>query len=186
MEENNTPKPNQVMDIQPPKQPEQQPQPQAVAAIDPQTEVGASQPVPIPSVEQTGASMTEVNEVQEAPQEQDMDVNSEVPATVPDTPALAAVAQPKEKSHKPILAVVSAVVVSGAFAALAVYAFLGSQEADTAKSTSQTSQQSAGQATKATASDVDNTSAAIDDSLKAIDDTTDYSDDAVSDTTLGL
>ncbi len=173
MEENNTPKPNQVMDIQPPKQPEQVPQ----------SDAQVSQPVSVQSVEEVNAPPTEVNEVQEAPRDQDVETSNE--AAVPEAPVLAAVAQPKQKHRTPILAVVCAVVVAGTFAALAVYAFLGSQEPRDTTTAPQASQQPAA-ASKATTDDVDSTNAAIDDSLKTIDDTADYNDNAVSDTTLGL
>lgn len=153
-------KQNQVMDIQPPRQPE--------AAA--------------PQLEPTQDSFID-NEVQEAPQEDSQTDNIQQQTSI-DTPILAASAQPLPKSHAPVLAIVSALIISGVFAALTVYSFTNNDQPKDSTATNTAPQVQKVDAAKA--ADIDTLNSTIDQDLSAIDDVADYNDAAVSDTTLGL
>jgi cell wall-associated NlpC family hydrolase len=128
----------------------------------------------------------EVGEPVEAPAPTDADtpaINESAPV---ETPALSAKAPAKQPSHKKsYLAVMCAVLVSGAFAVLAVMMYVSGETKET-PATDSNQQVIVSQPEKATTSDIDSADKAIDDSMSALDDTTDYGDNAVSDTTLGL
>lgn len=165
--EDNKPTAPQVMDIQPPKQPEPVAQPET--------------PVTVTSEESQDMS---INDVQEAPVEEP--AGDEVQAEIPnDTPILAATAQTPHKAHTPVLAIVSALIVSGALAGLTVYSFMNSDQPKD-NTTSQTTAIETPKVDKANAADVDTLNSTIDEDFKAIDDAADYDDAAVSDTSLGL
>lgn len=174
--EDNKPTAPQVMDIQPPKQPEPVTQPdQSPFQNQPET------PAAVTSEEVQDVS---INDVQEAPvEERTGDDEAEIPV---ETPILAATAQtPHKKTHAPVLAIVSALIISGALAGLTVYSFMNSDKPKDS-ATSQTTAVDTPKVDKANAADVDTLNSTIDEDFKAIDDAADYDDAAVSDTTLGL
>lgn len=109
---------------------------------------------------------------------------SPAPATE-GAPVLAAIAQPHKSHRAPIMAIVSAIVLTGVFAAIAVLAYTSDsnpkQAADSNQQITDTTQDNA-----ATATDVTETEKAIDDSLSGADDASDFNDADMSDTTLGL
>ena len=95
-------------------------------------------------------------------------------------PVLAAVATGHKSHRTPILAVVLAIIIAGAFAAVAVLVYLSNPGAQ------QSPNSNTVQEDQATEADVTATDKAIDDSLSSTDDATDYNNAGVSDATLGL
>lgn len=180
------PKTNQVMDIQPPRQPDVSfQQPEQVPAQ------SATAPEPLaPSVVQETASRDDaqepsINDVQEAPADDRITTEDQADSSHQEMPILAATAQPVHKNHVPVFAIVCALTVSGVLAALTVFSFSNNDQSNDSTATPASTIE-APKVDTAKPADVDTLNAAIDQDLQAIDEASDYSDAAVSDTTLGL
>lgn len=185
--------PKPVMDIQPPKPAATAPvvsdETELVVQSDAEAEnTAAAEPeiAPVvseaPTQEDTATSSTEV--VEETNPRVETEPKTE--ETPPEQPALAAVAKPHKRSRTPILAVVIAVLVAGAFGVLAVLAYRNSQKPATNTDTSQQSTAKEESTEKATPADVDETIDEIDKALNDTDDEADFDDNSLSDTTLSL
>lgn len=183
-----SPKTEQIMDIQPPKQSGATPAPVV------------SEPTLVREENQTQTEQSEniqaddmPNDVQEAPAE-DQPTDETVSPATPDNdaeaeetlPLLAATTSDSHKSRTPVLAVFCALVISVVFGALAVYAFTADKQADDKPIAATESVDQTPKTPAATAVDVDAANASVDESLNALDEAADYSDSAVNDAALGL
>lgn len=107
-------------------------------------------------------------------------------ATAPSDPAIAAPAKPDDapvppKTRAPVVAIVVAVLVSGALIGLTAFAYFNNQ-----KAAEQPAPESNAAVTPATADDVDDTTESIDEAINELDDNADFNETDVSDETLTL
>jgi hypothetical protein len=101
-------------------------------------------------------------------------------------PILAAIAPGRKSNRAPILAVITAIIISGIFAAVAVTMYLSNSDTKQSTDSSQQANSSTGQENTATTEDVTATEKAIDDGLGGVNDATDYNEAGMSDASLGL
>jgi hypothetical protein len=106
--------------------------------------------------------------------------------TTQQAPVLAAIAPGHNPHRTPFLAIISAILIAGIFAAVAVMVYLSGSNKEQLTDSSQQTTSNTAQESTATPEDITETEKAIDDSLSSLNDATDYNDAEVSDTTLGL
>lgn len=94
--------------------------------------------------------------------------------------------QPKEHKNNKKLALVVTLLIAVLLAGVAIYLFMSAEDNAVEAPTSQTTQQVQEEVSPATAEDIDQAVTEIDETVQSIDDSTDLSEEAVSDTTLGL
>lgn len=114
-------------------------------------------------------------------------IPQETPTTTTEEPAAASIPQ-KAVGHKtPIGAVVAAIIIGLLLVAIAVLAYLKTQDNGSGSATLSKNESSQNPAqTKVTGSDVSQASQEIDSTLDSVDNTTDFNTESLSDTSLGL